>query len=220
MRFTCIGVSSFVVLMSLPSILFFKSGLRGCRGSIGRWVRRPRKRPQTQRGAGRGKLGTFVFPLPRFAHVSSRFYFSPYHSVVCATTSNSSLCALFSHLCCSPKPIRMRVYSAPPLHSRCTHLHALPSPLQVGALLGDVLQACRTHRVLLEARFAGTVAAVAVLEGLGRSLDPELDIIQAATPVVLKASAQRASKHVLGSKGSRDGSYAGGDDVSAHAILK
>lgn len=72
-------------------------------------------------------------------------------------------------------------------------------------MLGDVLQACRTHRVLLEARFAGTVAAVAVLEGLGRSLDPELDIIKAATPVVLKASAQRASKRVLGGKAGRSG---------------
>jgi predicted unusual protein kinase regulating ubiquinone biosynthesis (AarF/ABC1/UbiB family) len=67
----------------------------------------------------------------------------------------------------------------------------------VGALLGDVLQACRTHRVLLEARFAGTVAAVAVLEGLGRSLDPDLDILQAAAPVVLKAAAQRAAKRLV-----------------------
>jgi aarF domain-containing kinase len=63
--------------------------------------------------------------------------------------------------------------------------------VQVGALLGDVLGLCCEHKVLLEARFASVVAAIAVLEGLGRSLDPDLDLLKEATPVVLKAATKR-----------------------------
>lgn len=72
------------------------------------------------------------------------------------------------------------------------------SAVQVGALLGDVLSACHTHKVLLEARFASTVSAIAVLEGLGRSLDPDLDILQAAAPVVLRAAARAAKRRLSG----------------------
>ncbi len=68
----------------------------------------------------------------------------------------------------------------------------------MGRLLGDVLALCRDHRVLLEQRFAATVAAIAVLEGLGRALDPDLDILAAAAPIVLRAAARKAlaSAHI------------------------
>ena len=54
--------------------------------------------------------------------------------------------------------------------------------------MGSVLSLCCTHQVLLEARFASVVTSIAVLEGLGRHLDPELDILAEAAPIVLKES--------------------------------
>lgn len=49
-------------------------------------------------------------------------------------------------------------------------------------------------QVKLESRFASVVTAIAVLEGVGRSLDPDLNILQAALPVVAKAKAQMAAE--------------------------
>ena len=55
-----------------------------------------------------------------------------------------------------------------------------------GQILGGVLGLCCAHRVLLEA-FAAVVAAIGVLEGLGRSLSPDLDILTEARPIILGA---------------------------------
>ena len=51
--------------------------------------------------------------------------------------------------------------------------------LRVAVLLNDVLAACRRHRIRLEANFATTVVAIAVVEGIGRQLDPELMLREA-----------------------------------------
>lgn len=44
-------------------------------------------------------------------------------------------------------------------------------------------------QVKLESNFASIVVAIMVLEGLGRSLDPTLDILEAAKPFLLKGPA-------------------------------
>lgn len=41
----------------------------------------------------------------------------------------------------------------------------------------------------MESKFASIMVAIAVLEGVGRSLDPECNILQASLPVVTQASA-------------------------------
>lgn len=43
-----------------------------------------------------------------------------------------------------------------------------------------------TLQVKLESNFASIVFAIMVLEGLGRSLDPSLDILELAKPLLLK----------------------------------
>ncbi|RLW01862.1 hypothetical protein DV515_00007775 [Chloebia gouldiae] len=43
--------------------------------------------------------------------------------------------------------------------------------------------------VKLESNFASIIFAIMVLEGLGRSLDPELDILEAAKPLLIKTAA-------------------------------
>ena len=59
--------------------------------------------------------------------------------------------------------------------------------MQVSQILGSVLGLCCSHQVLLEANFAAVVAAIGVMEGLGRSLHPDLDIITEARPIITSA---------------------------------
>ncbi|XP_062990588.1 uncharacterized aarF domain-containing protein kinase 2 [Elgaria multicarinata webbii] len=58
--------------------------------------------------------------------------------------------------------------------------------LEVASLLSSVFKLLMTHQVKLESNFASVVFAIMVLEGLGRSLDPELDILKAAKPLLIK----------------------------------
>ncbi|XP_032057087.1 uncharacterized aarF domain-containing protein kinase 2 [Aythya fuligula] len=61
--------------------------------------------------------------------------------------------------------------------------------LQVANLLSNVFKLLMTHKVKLESNFASIIFAIMVLEGLGRSLDPELDILEAAKPLLIKNAA-------------------------------
>ncbi|XP_051691072.2 uncharacterized aarF domain-containing protein kinase 2 isoform X2 [Oryctolagus cuniculus] len=58
--------------------------------------------------------------------------------------------------------------------------------LDVSSLLSSVFKLLMTHKVKLESNFASIVFAIMVLEGLGRSLDPKLDILEAARPFLLR----------------------------------
>ncbi|XP_077984265.1 putative aarF domain-containing protein kinase 2 [Glandiceps talaboti] len=57
--------------------------------------------------------------------------------------------------------------------------------IQVGILMHDVFNILRQHKVKLESNFASMLLAIMVLEGLGRSLNPKLDIMQSARAVLL-----------------------------------
>ncbi|XP_053889903.1 uncharacterized aarF domain-containing protein kinase 2 isoform X2 [Malaclemys terrapin pileata] len=61
--------------------------------------------------------------------------------------------------------------------------------LQVANLLSSVFKLLMTHKVKLESNFASVVFAIMVLEGLARSLDPELDILEAAKPLLMRTAA-------------------------------
>uniref|UniRef100_G3TNZ9 AarF domain containing kinase 2 n=1 Tax=Loxodonta africana TaxID=9785 RepID=G3TNZ9_LOXAF len=61
--------------------------------------------------------------------------------------------------------------------------------LQVSSLLSSVFKLLMTQKVKLESNFASIVFATMVLEGLGRSLDPKLDILEAARPFLLRGPA-------------------------------
>uniref|UniRef100_A0A671PQZ0 Uncharacterized aarF domain-containing protein kinase 2-like n=1 Tax=Sinocyclocheilus anshuiensis TaxID=1608454 RepID=A0A671PQZ0_9TELE len=69
--------------------------------------------------------------------------------------------------------------------------HALSDTLslgkiQVAELLSRVFGLLIHHKVKLESNFASVVFVIMVLEGLGRSLDPNLDILEIAKPLLLK----------------------------------
>lgn len=59
--------------------------------------------------------------------------------------------------------------------------------VEVAALLAQVMAAVRRHRIRLESAFTSVNVALMVLEGLGRQLDPELDLMREAGPVLLAA---------------------------------
>ena len=57
--------------------------------------------------------------------------------------------------------------------------------IQIGSLLKRVLDLCRTYGVEIDPAMSSVVVSVLILEGLGRSLDPDLDLIQCAIPFVM-----------------------------------
>ena len=69
------------------------------------------------------------------------------------------------------------------------HEHGLNlGRIGVDKILRKVFVACYTHQVKLEPRYASILLSIGVLEGLGRRLDPDINILSEATPYVLKAS--------------------------------
>ncbi|KAK7086347.1 putative aarF domain-containing protein kinase 2 [Halocaridina rubra] len=60
--------------------------------------------------------------------------------------------------------------------------------VDVGVLLQQVLGILLRHEVRLESAFSSVVLAVFVLEGLGRALDPNMDILERARPMLVDAA--------------------------------
>ncbi len=65
--------------------------------------------------------------------------------------------------------------------------HLQLGKIRVGFLIQKVLALCIQYKVKLESNFAAILLAIGVLEGVGRSLDPDLDILQVAVPVIVKS---------------------------------
>lgn len=57
--------------------------------------------------------------------------------------------------------------------------------VRIGSLLSRVLDLCRVHGVEIDPAMASVVISTLVLEGLGRSLSPELNLIDFAKPFVM-----------------------------------
>jgi len=66
------------------------------------------------------------------------------------------------------------------------------STVDVGDLLLRVFRTLRDHRVKLDANFASVILAIMILEGLGRSLDPNMDLVWKATPYILQSKLKDA----------------------------
>lgn len=64
----------------------------------------------------------------------------------------------------------------------------LLSNISVGSLLKQVLQHCYEHHVKLESRYVSTVLSIILAEGMGRQLDPDINIIERARPFIIRAA--------------------------------
>jgi len=62
--------------------------------------------------------------------------------------------------------------------------------IQAGRLLAEAFALACTHQVKIESNFASVCLAIMVLEGVGRNLDPDLNVLRAAAPILLTSVAQ------------------------------
>jgi len=56
--------------------------------------------------------------------------------------------------------------------------------VKISDILTDVLKAVRQHHVKMEGDFINTVISILLLEGIGRQLDPKLDLFKSALPIL------------------------------------
>lgn len=74
------------------------------------------------------------------------------------------------------------------------------SNVNVSLLLGQVFKILTKHKVQLESNFASIMIAMFIVEGLGRSLYPDLNLIEKAKPILTgqvaaEIAANLSSKH-------------------------
>ena len=63
--------------------------------------------------------------------------------------------------------------------------------------LTNVLKAVRVHHVKMEGDFINTVISILLLEGIGRRLDPGLDLFKSALPILRQLGRQIAAQQSI-----------------------
>src|SRR4051794_15430556 len=66
--------------------------------------------------------------------------------------------------------------------------------IRISDILTNVLQMVRQHHVKLEGDFVNVIISILLLEGIGRQLDPTMDLLKSALPILRELGAQGASK--------------------------
>lgn len=66
--------------------------------------------------------------------------------------------------------------------------------IKISDILTDVLKAVRHHHVKMEADFINTVISILLLEGIGRQLDPGLDLFKSALPILRQVGRQMSTQ--------------------------
>ena len=69
--------------------------------------------------------------------------------------------------------------------------------IKISDILTEVLRAVRTHHVKMEADFINTVISILLLEGIGRQLDPDLDLFKSALPILRQLGRQMAAQESI-----------------------
>jgi len=67
----------------------------------------------------------------------------------------------------------------------------------VGDILSSMAQICVRHKVQLEGNYASVVVAVLVLEGVGRNLNPDLEILKVLTAHLVKNACTTMTQDIL-----------------------
>lgn len=70
--------------------------------------------------------------------------------------------------------------------------------IKIADILSDVLYNVREHHVKLEPDFVNVVISILLLEGIGRQLDPSLDIFKSAVPIIRQLGRQMAPSITAG----------------------
>jgi len=69
--------------------------------------------------------------------------------------------------------------------------------IKISDILTEVLKAVRTHHVKMEGDFINTVISILLLEGIGRQLDPGLDLFKSALPILRQLGRQMGTQESL-----------------------
>ncbi|KAI8978461.1 hypothetical protein BDB01DRAFT_763624 [Pilobolus umbonatus] len=69
--------------------------------------------------------------------------------------------------------------------------------IKIGNLLTETMDMVRSHHVKLEGDFVNVVVSIMLLEGIGRQLNPELDLFKNALPVLRDYSLKEGGKATL-----------------------
>ncbi|KAL2265943.1 hypothetical protein VTJ83DRAFT_5295 [Remersonia thermophila] len=68
--------------------------------------------------------------------------------------------------------------------------------VKIGDILQQVLQMVRQHHVRLEGDFVNVVISILLLEGIGRSLDPDVDLLSSSLPILRQLGTQSGREMV------------------------
>lgn len=66
--------------------------------------------------------------------------------------------------------------------------------VRIGDILQQVLSMVRSHHIRLEGDFVNVVISILLLEGIGRSLNPDLDLLSSSLPILRQLSAQSGAR--------------------------
>jgi aarF domain-containing kinase len=69
--------------------------------------------------------------------------------------------------------------------------------IKISDILKDVLKAVRQHHVKMESDFINTVISILLLEGIGRQLDPKLDLFKSALPILRQLGREMTTQENL-----------------------
>lgn len=69
--------------------------------------------------------------------------------------------------------------------------------IKISDILTDVLSAVRQHHVKMEGDFVNTVISVLLLEGIGRQLDPNMDLFKSALPILRQLGRQMGTREAM-----------------------
>jgi len=77
--------------------------------------------------------------------------------------------------------------------------------IKISDILKDVLTAVRHHHVKMEGDFINTVISILLLEGIGRQLDPSMDLFKSALPILRQLGRQMTTPESM--KGMPSGNF-------------
>lgn len=69
--------------------------------------------------------------------------------------------------------------------------------IKISDILTQVLSNVRAHHVKMEGDFVNTVLAVLLLEGIGRQLDPSMDLFKSSLPILRQLGGQMGAKEAM-----------------------
>ncbi|KZT02456.1 ABC1-domain-containing protein [Laetiporus sulphureus 93-53] len=76
--------------------------------------------------------------------------------------------------------------------------------IKISDILTEVLKAVRQHHVKMEGDFVNTVISILLLEGIGRQLDPGLDLFKSALPILRQLGRQMSTQETMSQMPSGD----------------